>query len=330
MRAHYTLRQLRYFTATVEHHGVAQAARNLNISQPAISVAIKNIEDAFDVQLFLRNHPGGVSLTQAGKRFYQHALDLLRSSREFEHLVLSERDTIVGNIEVGCFVTVAPLYMPGLVAGFQTQFPQINVNIVDSFQPGLVSGLVAGRLDLAMMYEAGLDKQFERVPLLPDLMPHALLPRTHQLANRASVSLRELADEPLILLDIPPSNDYFLGLFKELGLTPNVTHRSASLGMVRGLVGRQLGYSVSITQPATIRTCDGNELITVAISDPLPHSTLVMAWPAQAKLMPQTMMFLDFCQKTIGNVTSEGDIRKGAKFVEPRSALGKGRTTKAI
>ena len=64
--AHYTLRQLKYFVATVEAGSVAQASRQLYIAQPSVSSAIKALEDSFGVQLFIRHHAQGVSLTSVG------------------------------------------------------------------------------------------------------------------------------------------------------------------------------------------------------------------------------------------------------------------------
>ena len=76
--AAYNLRQLRYFVTTAECGSVAEASRKLYIAQPSVSTAIKQLEDSFGVQLFIRHHAQGVSLTPSGARFYRKALELLR------------------------------------------------------------------------------------------------------------------------------------------------------------------------------------------------------------------------------------------------------------
>ncbi len=73
--ASYTLRQLKYFVTTVECGSVAEASRKLYIAQPSISTAVKGLEESFGVQLFIRHHAQGVSLTPAGARFYRKAQD---------------------------------------------------------------------------------------------------------------------------------------------------------------------------------------------------------------------------------------------------------------
>lgn len=295
----YSLRQVRYFITAVEKGSVAEASRHLNISQPSISAAIKGLEEAFGVQLLIRHHASGVSLTPVGSRFYRHAVELLRHAREFEQNALAENDALAGQIDLACYFTFAPLYVPRVVAGFREKYPRVSVNLKDGLQHTLIEGLVSGAFDLALMYDFDLDASIERVVLLPDLLPHAVLPKGHWLADQETTSLKMLAAEPLILLDVPPSGVYFRGLFDELGLTPNIAYSSPSLEMVRGLVGRGLGYSVLITRPAASVTYDGNELVTVPLSDPVRPSTLVLAWPRQSRLTKPAQAFIRFCQIAI-------------------------------
>lgn len=121
--ASYTLRQLKYFVTTVECGSMAEASRKLYIAQPSISTAVKGLEESFGVQLFIRHHAQGVSLTPAGARFYRKAQELLRMAHEFEQNALADNDVIAGQIDIGCFETVAPLYLPGLIAGFRQAYP---------------------------------------------------------------------------------------------------------------------------------------------------------------------------------------------------------------
>ncbi|HCT05746.1 MAG TPA: LysR family transcriptional regulator, partial [Pseudomonas sp.] len=106
--AAYNLRQLRYFVTTAECGSVAEASRKLYIAQPSVSTAIKQLEDSFGVQLFIRHHAQGVSLTPSGARFYRKALELLRVAHEFEQNALADNDVVAGQIDIGCFETVAP------------------------------------------------------------------------------------------------------------------------------------------------------------------------------------------------------------------------------
>jgi DNA-binding transcriptional LysR family regulator len=298
----YTLRQLRYFVGAVESGSVAEASRRLNISQPSISAAVKSLEEAFNVQLLIRHHASGVSLTPAGLRFYRHAVGLLRYAREFEQNALAENDELAGEIELGCYITFAPVYVPRLLAGFREKYPRITVRVRDGVQDALVQGLESGAFDLALMYDFGLDPSIQRVVLIPALTTHAVLPKNHWLAGSNAVSLKMLAPEPLVLLDVPPSSGYFRSLFDELDLTPNVAFTSPSLELVRGLVGQGLGYSLLATRPASNLTYDGNEVVTVPLADPVRPSTLVMAWLRQTRLTNTAQAFVRFCQSALSDV----------------------------
>src|SRR5713226_7622038 len=127
----YTLRQLRYFAAAAEHGSVAEASRRLHISEPSISAAIKALEDVFGIQLFIRHHATGVTLTPAGTRCFKHAQELLRHANDFEANAFAENDALSGQVELGCFVTIAPLYMPTLLGGFREKYPNVSVNLKD-------------------------------------------------------------------------------------------------------------------------------------------------------------------------------------------------------
>ncbi|WP_271014404.1 LysR substrate-binding domain-containing protein [Pseudomonas aeruginosa] len=300
--ASYTLRQLKYFVTTVECGSVAEASRKLYIAQPSISTAVKGLEESFGVQLFIRHHAQGVSLTPAGARFYRKAQELLRMAHEFEQNALADNDVIAGQIDIGCFETVAPLYLPGLIAGFRQAYPGVEIRIRDGEQQELVQGLTSERFDLAFLYEHDLDSTIETEPLMPPQRPHALLPEGHRFAGQAQVSLRDLCLEPMILLDVQPSRTYFVSLFEELGLTPNIAFSSPSIEMVRGMVGQGFGFSLLVTRPHSECTYDGKKVVMVDLAEPVSTSGLAAAWLKRAQLTKPARLFVDYCREQLGKL----------------------------
>ncbi|MCY1493523.1 HTH-type transcriptional regulator GltC [compost metagenome] len=298
--ASYTLRQLRYFVTTVECGSVAEASRKLYIAQPSISTAIKGLEESFGVQLFIRHHAQGVSLTPGGARFYRKAQELLRMAREFEQNALADNDVVAGQIDIGCFETVAPLYLPRLIAGFRERYPGVEIRIRDGEQQELVQGLTAGRFDLAFLYEHDLDGTIETQPLMPAQRPYALLPENHRFARQAQVSLRDLALEPMILLDVQPSRTYFVSIFEELGLNPHIAFSSPSIEMVRGMVGQGFGFSVLVTRPHSECTYDGKRVVCVDIAEEVTGSGLVAAWLKRSQLTKPARLFVEYCKEQLG------------------------------
>lgn len=300
--ANYTLRQLKYFFATVECGSVAEASRKLFIAQPSISSAIKGLEESFDVQLFIRHHAQGVSLTPAGTRFHRKAQKLLRMAHEFEQNALADNDTVSGRIDIGCFEAVAPLVLPRLIRGFKTRYPGVEIVIRDGEQHELVQGLIAGSFDLALLYHHDLDASICVEPLVEPRMPYILLPVDHPLAGNQSVSLRALADEPMILLDVQPSASYFVNLFTEAGIVPNIVFSSPSIEMVRGMVGQGFGFAVLVTRPFGEYSYDGQRLAAIRLADDVEGSGLAAAWLGRNRLTRPAQLFVEFCKTELVHI----------------------------
>ena len=87
---------------------------------------------------------------------------------------------------------------------------------------------------------------------MAELPPRAILAADHRLARRRAVSLRELVDEPMVLLDLPHSREYFLSLFRACNLEPRIVHRTRSYDMVRGLVGPDEFFEVYVKAPLEV------------------------------------------------------------------------------
>jgi DNA-binding transcriptional LysR family regulator len=296
MSSSFTLRQLKYFVATVDNGSVAETSRKLFIAQPAISVAIKSLEEDFGTQLIIRHHAQGISLTPAGTRFYERAKALLQSVHEFEQNALADGDVASGRVDIGCFETFAPLYLPSLIRGFNALYPGIEIKVRDGDQEELLQGLEKGRFDLAVVYELELNETFSTHLLTPGQPPYALLPATHPLAGAEKVSLAQLCDEPLILLDVAPSKDYFVGLFEPYGLSPKVGFSSPSLELVRGMVGQGFGYSLLVTRPHARTTYDGHEVVEVEIAEPVARSGVVAAWLKRNQLTAPARRFIEYAE----------------------------------
>ena len=229
----FTLRQLEYFVACVDAGSIAGAAASLNVSQPTVSVAINKLEDQLGMQLLLRHHAQGVSVTAGALRLVQSARSLLSHASDVqrEAMMISddiESDDIRGVLRLGSFVTLAPSVLPGLIKEFHENYTGVKLELQEGTQEKLVESLYSGSLEIALLYDLELPDDIHTVELA-ELEPYVLLPATHKLAEHDEIDLVKLAQEPMILFDVQPSRGFFLGLLKSAGVTPDIAYTTSSL-----------------------------------------------------------------------------------------------------
>lgn len=256
MPLRFSLRQLEYFVAVGERGSIAQAAEQLNVSSPSISTAIARLEAEFGLPLFVRRHAHGLSLTQGGARFLDRARDLLARAAGLNDLANDVTGAVRGPLNVGCLLTFAQIVLPGLRRSFVDRYPEVGFRQYEHDQSALFDGLRAARLDVALTYDLGTPADLAFVPLI-DLPPFALLDAGHPLAARPSVTPADLAEHPMVLLDLPMSADYFLAFFREAGVTPRIVERTRDMAVMRSLVANGFGYSLANVRPRSALSPDG-------------------------------------------------------------------------
>ena len=197
-------------------------------------------------------------------------------------------------LRIGCFHTFGPFVMPGLLARMSVE-TSFELKLVEGDHRRVLGSLLAGEVDLALVYDLDLGEEVA-TEALADLPPYVLLAPGHPLAARNALTLRELAPEPMVLLDGPPSAGYFVSLFTESGLAPSLRWRSASFEMVRGLVAHGLGYSLLATKPAASMSYDGRSLVTRPLSDPVRSSRVVLARRRVTRVPPIADAFARHCR----------------------------------
>jgi flavin reductase (DIM6/NTAB) family NADH-FMN oxidoreductase RutF len=198
-------------------------------------------------------------------------------------------------LRLGCFHTFGPFVLPGLLARMGGA-AAAGVHLVEGDHRRVLGALRSGEVDLALVYDFDPGPGI-RADLLAELAPYVALAEGHPLAARAAVALADLAPLPMVLLDAPPSADYFLGLFAAAGLTPRVAWRSTSFEMVRGLVARGLGYALLATRPAAAMSYDGSALVARPLAEAVPPSRVVLAARDGAALPPAAEGFALLCRE---------------------------------
>lgn len=146
----FTLKQLRYFEALAQQGHFGRAAEVCSISQPALSVQIKELEESLGKSLFERT-PRRVRLTAFGEDFADRARQILRSVDEIGDMARAAQKTMMRKIRIGVIPTIAPYLLPALIKNLTEEYPHIDVHIRETITPKLLEELDEGILDTAIL-----------------------------------------------------------------------------------------------------------------------------------------------------------------------------------
>lgn len=300
----YTIKHINYFLAAAEARSVTKAAEKMHVSQPSISAAIAHLEHHFGVQLFIRHHAQGLSLTPSGRRFMVEASRFLSHATELEHFASELGENIAGVLDVGCFGTVVAIAMPALMRSFFSLYPSVRINCLEGDQVRLMKNLREGKFDLALTYDLNLEEDIDFTPLVT-LPPYAIVAEQSDLAKEKKLSLKALSKMPMVMLDMPISTEYFHALFLSLGVEPNIAYRVGSLDMVRSMVSNGFGYSLSNVHPNKSLSgngqdphgtaLDGSRYVGVPLEEDLMQLTFGLARIESVRLTKVGEVFSDYC-----------------------------------
>lgn len=270
----YTLRQLEYLVAVAEYGSVSAAAGSLHVSQSTLSSGISEMERALNLQLLVRHHAKGVSLTLAGERLIVKARTMLDDAELLERDARDLGSSPVGAVSIGVYSVIAPYVVPDLLARLSISHPELEARIEEVSLPVLNEGIISGRFELGIGYDFGRASGVA-VQRLFDVSAHIVVSANHSLAGADTIALKQIADDDIVLLDLPYSRDYFTRAFAGAGFEPRIKYRSASAELVRSLVARNLGVALLNMRPATTTSIDGFEFQILDIADNIPPAHVV-------------------------------------------------------
>ncbi|MDA3629333.1 LysR substrate-binding domain-containing protein [Saccharopolyspora sp. WRP15-2] len=272
-----TLTQLRYFVEAASALSMTKAAEELRVAQSAVSAAVAQLERQVGTPLFIRQHARGLVLTAAGEEFLRDVRGLLAHLGEVLDAARGRGDDVRGRIRLACMVTLVPFVMPELLAELSAAHPGLEVEVLELEAGAVSAALRSGTVEVAVTYDLGLGQGVAR-EAIAEAPPYVVLPPDHRLAELSQVRLRDLADEPMVLLDLPHSREYFRELLSAAGATPRIAYRSHSVEAVRGMVARGLGFSLLNQQPVFDGTYGGGRVESRPIADDAPSLSVVVAW----------------------------------------------------
>ena len=244
-----TLRQVRAFVVVARFSSFTRAADLLHLTQPALTVQIRQLEQALGVKLFDRS-TRAVELTRTGRELLPVLERLLG---EFDAVVVSTREMAAmryGTVRMAALPSVAATVLPPLIARFKQRHPHIRITVRDSVGERINAMVREEIVDFGIGSDVEPDAELETVPLFEDEM-RAVVPASHPLGKQTEVMLDRLIEEPLILMDTGSSVRSLVDrAFADRGhlAVPayEVTYMSTAIGLVRAGLGITILPSTAI------------------------------------------------------------------------------------
>lgn len=297
----FTLKQLRYVDAAGRTGSIANAAGELSISQSSVTAAIDALENELGFDIFVRTPAKGIVTTPVGREALEHVRGFLEQARHLESDLRSIKGDPRGKLHIGCYVTTAPHVLPLMLRSFARDYPGVSIDILEGDLMTVSDSLLSGKVDVAATYFGIVGDHKKTFPCdvaftrLFTARPHAVLSADDPLAARRRVTLAELAERPMVLLDLPFTTDYFLGLFRAHGLEPRIAHSTRSSEIVRALVAGGFGFSI-----LNIRALDreaGSGFVSRPIADNVGNPDYGLVTLKGVRQPRIVRAFLDHCRR---------------------------------
>jgi DNA-binding transcriptional LysR family regulator len=290
-----SLRQLEYVAEAARLRSVSGAADSLNISRSSIFMAIDKLEEEFGIEIFVRRRSKGLQETAVGKRAIARIVRILDEATAFENDLGGGAQATAGEIRIGCFGSASPHIVPQIIRDITADHPGLSVQLHEGNLLRIQDYLRSGAVEMLLTYDAGLSDEFDFEPLIA-APPHAVLAADDHLATKDRVSIEELAERPLLLLNLPQSSNYILSLFDQFRCRPQVVHRVESFEMVRSSVAAGLGIAVLNIRPMTDETYGGLKVVCKPLVEPTRDPWLVLATRRGGVNSRRTEIFAKYCR----------------------------------
>jgi LysR family hydrogen peroxide-inducible transcriptional activator len=286
------IHQLRYVIAVARTGNFSRAAEQCHVSQPSLSQQIQKLEKELGERLFERQRTRS-RLTACGERFLPRAERILRELEEARREAQELHALAQGEVIVGALPTIAPYFLPPVVAAFARKYPGVAVTMVEETTASLVQMMVRHEIDFALASLPGPDVQMEVESLLTEELFLAV-PPGDPLAKRRSVAADDLASASFVLMKEGHClGDQVLRFCERNDFKPRVRSRSAQIETILALVEAGLGVSLV---PAMARRRAQNRVVFRSLRKPRPEREVVAFWQKRRPLHRAAMEFLSGCR----------------------------------
>ncbi|WP_322905679.1 LysR family transcriptional regulator [Paenibacillus campi] len=306
------LRQLQYALQIAAERNFSRAAEKLHIAQPSLSQQLSKLEKELGVLLFQRN-TSTVELTQAGASFVEHAQKIIDSVEQLRREMADISQLQSGRVIVGSMQITGSHLLPHVLPDFRTQYPQIEVMLLEDTSLNLEKLTASGQTDLSLLALPLTEPSLTYEPVAEELIDLAV-PPNHPLAERflagdhTPVKLSELRDESFIVLKKGQGfRKIVFDVCKEAGFEPKVVFESNNIETIQSLVATGMGVTFV---PHYIARARRGEFLPVylPLAEPIPSRTLVLARRKGRYLSKAAEAFIESFKHTMEQVVSKEQL----------------------
>ena len=285
------LQQLEYFKQLADTGNFTRAAKKIGIAQPALSIAIKNLEQRLGLNLINRSDKNDF-LTAEGKVLYKSAVQLLANAQQVALQMQELKDLNSGVVRFGVSAMIGSYYFPEVLVAFKQQYPNINVQLYEQGTVALEIMLLNGEVDIALIRAEQQSSQLRYVDFIEEPMMVGM-PVDHPLAACQSMTLATFCRQPLILF----REGYFLR--EAISQYSQQHHVQLDIKMETNLIELQKSLvknNLGITSCLSGIISDDPDLITLPFSPPIVLK-LGLAWKKNHYLSNASKTFMEFIQQ---------------------------------
>ncbi len=287
------LHKLEIFNIVTMEGSFSRAAERLLLSQPAVSQHIRDLESALSTELFVREHRG-VRLTPAGITLLDYSKCLLRLAAEAESAVTNVHAITDGTLRIGASAGPGTYLLPEWLQAFHGRYPQVTISIGTGSTAEVVEAVGDGETELAIVEGERINHTLVYSMILQEIQSLVVLPPSHPWAERISIPVAALANEPFIA---PARGDEGRAwLANSLGsheITPQIVAELDTIEAIKKSV--RAGLGITILPHCAIRDeLAAGDLMALPLSDALIQRTLKLIWARTIPLKPTARAFLTF------------------------------------
>lgn len=286
------LRQLRYFIEVAKREHVTEAADNLNVAQSAVSYQISKLEEELGVKLLERTGRN-VKVTQIGNIFLHYIKKALKSIDEAKEKIDEFLDPEAGTIRIGYPTSLASYWLPTVISAYKEKLPNVSFHLRQGSYSFLMEAVKSGEIDIAFLGPVPTkDPELEAKILFTENIS-ALLPMSHRLAEKKSLSLSDLRNDDFVLF--PEGyvlNKIAVEACKQAGFTPNITSEGEDMDALKGLVSAGIG--ISLLPESTFYDSIPRFTVKIPIESPQVKRTVGVITPKNRDLAPSEKVFYQF------------------------------------